>query len=1272
MKKIHEIRKKMERIKKASKNWQTDSQGRRFLYIKPEEIPEYQRRGWRIEQGPRGGNRAYPPAGYGSEGTEEGGAQGTVIGFDNDSLFVISYGSGYIKPMDFKKVSSVIREMKKGVDYASKKAITLNLLMESLKNRDINMFLTELYVGAVKGYLDVDDVKVLLDSVGITEEEYKEWVDKNTVELNPELESRIGKYVDEYKVLKVDGRLFTLWPGVIGMFSLELEHETTMFLVEYVKSEGERSERLYDSVKRRLEKLLSSYRKIFKNEEDFERLKEYVSAIVRKADKAKEILRTKPSEPLDVSSIDFAQVYDKIEEFKESLRGLVPEGVEESIYRSDMYTLEDLIYPVLGRTYRYLGEDVGRIVGIYELFRNVFGFSDEEAKHLAKGWNTARYWNGWGYVYHESEIEKLIKQVRGNGRVVREVSEEYFYDEEEDDYVEIGSEWYWENYADPVTLESYRRFVSGLMREWFRRHGQEKMTLYRGLNASQTAVIIAEYFKNGEFKVFGVADSFSVDVEIAEYFASINNGIVVQFESDNWDSIVGSWYNAAPRWVFENEIVYEKPPEGLSVRPLEIADILEKLRMGRFEEVDAEKVRELKAKFENGVRKLKEHYGNLYEEYRDGIERAMEVFDEALRSVEKSFVIRKKLVSVKKKLEEVIKDAKYWQTDSQGRRFLYIKPEEIQEYQRRGWRIEYGPKGGIKAYPPAGYDVSREEERAEERAEERVSFSEETINLLGLDMELIDRIDFDKAELAIKDVVFEFRGDPKSVAIRSLEVLLESRRIDLFLSRLYALTVGGYINVEHFSKILEATGISVDEYKEWINQNSVKLKSDVPEGLVRSLIPEMYIFDVDGERYTLLPVLVDNLVMHFGTWFGEIVQNYIFSDSEERREKLIGELRKDLEKLLVEKLVSIVDDENALAKVKSVLDSIMRRVDLATEIMNFRPEKPLDVSNIDFSQVYDKIEGLRKFVFKISSVFEKPQLMGKILSFEGLVVKVLSRYDDIFGSIASRHLAMYELFRNVLGFDHETAMHLAKGWETARFWTGQDYKYYAGKIERLVQKYRGNGRPPRKVRESDDPWGELYFERFADPVTLESYRRFVRGLVKEWFRRHGMDRLVIYRGLNAAQTAMLIVNYIKEGKSVLTGVADSFSLAEEVARDFAKSNGGIVIKLETDNWDNIVGAWFNASPRYLHEEEVIYEKPPEGLEVEILDYKNVLDALREGRVEDVTVEEVDAVIELLQNGVDRLYKLYSDDVADRYVREIDNVIERLYELKRKIMGISVE
>ena len=524
------------------------------------------------------------------------------------------------------------------------------------------------------------------------------------------------------------------------------------------------------------------------------------------------------------------------------------------------------------------------------------------------------------------------------------------------------------------------------------------------------------------------------------------------------------------------------------------------------------------------------------------------------------------------------------------KRRYYIKPEDVDKWIKRGYKVYRGARGGLYVILGEKEEVEEEERtgKDERRKDERRRLPQIT-PLDDKERRLLEEMegkvdekwrmvgywwatyrgeswgegeDHRRRQKLLSHIYHEAGTNPGEV-LHLVYLLLKDVEGDKELEeRVYELgkLIGIDLTDERVLGVLRKGVVHVP--KELIDFVR-NVEDDIGIDGIREYLQE---YEVRGEYYVTVDGLKGRIgVALFDTW--KVVALDIMTDRGLKGAEYYGLLYKLAQSLGIggiEKFSGIVDAFNMISKVKKAKPENLRLDMFGNVIPNILAEigkasKPVE------SVVGKKIQS----VDRLSSIY-----MSKILGGQYEIKTVGEGLVSHFNYLKS------------LGFNDDEALALAKGFEFMRHWTMQDFERYAGCIEWFVQKLVGNGRAKRPC----EKWvgtGEFeVFEELLNSMTEHEfmyYREFMKRLLKEF---HGTNKVVLYRGLSGVESFFVLSSAILEKPLELIGTVSSFTYDRVTAWGFTNY---AVVKVEADIDKNVVGSWFVASPKYLHEEEVILE-----------------------------------------------------------------------------------
>ena len=580
--------------------------------------------------------------------------------------------------------------------------------------------------------------------------------------------------------------------------------------------------------------------------------------------------------------------------------------------------------------------------------------------------------------------------------------------------------------------------------------------------------------------------------------------------------------------------------------------------------------------------------------------------------------LRRKLSEVKKTLSNISKTGWDWQTDEKGRKFIYIKPEQIREYEERGWRIERGPRGGIRAYPPANRKQKLSTEDVKSILREKVKEMEQS------------------------------HEGMKSEEYKTLRAILKALEWDNDVDLARVLSIKGYLSGVLSGKdvdmLAEALFNGYDEMVEWLQENVIEVE---PDDDFLKAFSNVVVRSEDGRLFVLYPEF-RKVFWSFARREGagtEGVGNLVLLGNEEAVKSRLVRFKGFLKKAGIRgKLYD---------KVLKEVKEYFKELEGGMEILKYQPKGIFNRNSFDYS----KVDELRE------SVNDSFRVRGKVFSLALLVEDRVKKWKDLDRSSGADIILyvkeLYKLFKD-LGIDDDVAKGLAKGWEVMRLWGSEMFVYYTNSIENLIVSIRGNHRdvrqsvePESKVVADEVKPGLMFLEKYADVKSVQSWAEFNRGYLKHVY---GSNKIKVYRGVKAWQALEMYVNYLRTGRIRVGGVLDSFTDDWYVAGSFV-DDYDVVIEAEVP-LDLVWGSYLNASQDMaVSEREITIEKPQGGLRVDGIVTTSVVKDLFRGNVRSALRDRKAELEEFLRDGLDGLARVYGRD-SKKY-QEVLSVVKDL-------------
>ena len=367
-------------------------------------------------------------------------------------------------------------------------------------------------------------------------------------------------------------------------------------------------------------------------------------------------------------------------------------------------------------------------------------------------------------------------------------------------------------------------------------------------------------------------------------------------------------------------------------------------------------------------------------------------------------------------------------------------------------------------------------------------------------------------------------------------------------------------------------------------------------------------------------------------------------------------------------------------KDEDVKNEVAKYIIYNSLIGNEDVEKDLiDIFNVDISDDIEFFKGLLELdIDEIDiDLFKADEKIINSVTYEygGLdtLFRSIKEYlPDSNNDIASYLVGAYEYFYDI-GYDEKMSMALAKSVEILRFWTMSDFKYYTRHMEDYIHELSGNHRPLRKKYEIEaKDLNSLLKKHLLEDCKNEF--ALAKKLSQEIFRKVHGDELKVYRGVSTYE-GLQIIDKLLSGESDLK--IDMTLASTSYSHDIALGFRNVDFVIETTaKADNVIGGWWNASPEYVDEDEIILEFERGGQPVKItssMDLKKVC----EDEFWDITIDNFEdlKVIKLhIQNFVQELNYCLTDtllfiDDKDKPVKIFNNIMKNLNE-KTKLLNID--
>ena len=579
----------------------------------------------------------------------------------------------------------------------------------------------------------------------------------------------------------------------------------------------------------------------------------------------------------------------------------------------------------------------------------------------------------------------------------------------------------------------------------------------------------------------------------------------------------------------------------------------------------------------------------------------------------------------------------------------YIKPEEAEIWMRRGYRIYRGTRGGLYVILGREREGAEEEGKGREQSIRFTALSEEEEKLVGdlkEKMEMNWKVVFNwvlnqsnklwgegedhkRRQDLLSGIYYDVDIDP-SETLHLLYLLLKDVEGDKELEgRVHE--IANSIGIDLTDKaVLEALRKGVvhvpKELIEFVENVEKDLGIDgLSEYLRKYKVREEYYVTVN-----MLKGLVESLL---SKGWEQVVVNILTDKGLKGVEyyKFLYRLAQSLGIKGIEKFLRILESLNMIAGVRKA-DPENLRYDVLDDII---------------PKILAEVEG--------SPEAQKIVIGKKIQSIDNLSAEFMSKVlgEKYWIENTGAGLVSHFNYLKLHGFNNDEALALAKGFQLMRHWTMKNFKYYAGCIEEFVQKLVGNGRAKRPCEKRVGDEFEA-FEKLLDTMTEHEftyYREFMKRLLK---RFHEGKKVVLYRGLNEIESFFAISSAILAKPVELIGTVNSFSYDVKVAWSFTNY---AVVKVEVDTDKNAVGGWFVASPRYLHEEELILEITKDIKVVNFTLIDHLEDALMRFWHSNKFSDWVDAFYELVRP----LRYTFDDAVRKFDVKKVASVVEELDE-----------
>lgn len=988
-----------------------------------------------------------------------------------------------------------------------------------------------------------------------SEEEFKRWVDENIVRVKePGL---AGNFVGKYGLVELDSGVVTFKPIIRESLPEHVDTESLFNFVWFgIRDYLNGFNKSVESVRRALGIAFGDVGDV---------LDVFVSNVVAAAGVVESVLK---QGPVDVSVSE-----DRIGRFRdfvaERKKYLVMFGFKDLDFMdNEFFSFEDLFSDVLGVARRFMGLYSAQLFVVSTAFMRM-GYSKEEAASLAKGWLVARFWSDSDFVKYTHYVERLVTECRGNGRPVRKAVKLY------------GQEGlFFKKFVHCKDLENWRRFV----REYLRSVYGDTVTVYRGIKGREVAQALLDFIVDGEVRLGGVAESGSVSERKAASFSY--SGWV--FKADiPVDYVIGCWLNAAGSFAeMEKEIIFEKPPGGL-------AGFVFNVKSNELNRLFSDEVYNNRGLLDDVLELLDyglENIGALYGEdseffrvYNEKLQRAKEILGVGVqKGVGGSF--------------------------SKERDYVYIRPDEVDEYRRRGYRIEEGPRGGIRAYFPGvgeGIDVDLGVSRGVVDDSEFVGATFDMANKARASG--LDRISRSWVNLILRKARGRF-GTFDMDAGLSFVAAAVLRFPDLF---------GEFVDVFWGSE---------DGFREWVEENVIRVRDSDAAG---AIVGDGNIFEVrDGSLVTFKPLFEQAVVARLDS---RDLFSYVWFGNERFVKDFIG--RVDELRVAVDKAFDGGSD---------VLDGVVSKVvKMASVVEDILKQGPVEVDDSKIVAGIDRFESMVKARLRVLEYMygeDWSAVRRGYFSFENLFGDLLDVAEEYMDKYSARLFVFATAFMK-LGFSKEEAYSLAKGWEVTRFWTGDDFKTYTHYIERLIVKCKGNGRHVRRPYRKPNDYGLVFFSKFVSCEDLENWRKFVQAYLRG---KYG-DKIRVYRGVKAREVGQAVIDFIVDGEVRLGGVAESGTVDEEEVGSWGWDFWVFSTELPVDY---VIGCWLNASRHHADKErEIMFEKPAGGLRGIMMNFGN---EYLEGIFDDYIVSDPElqeAAIDIMMEGLESIKRTYGEDSA---------------------------